>query len=140
MGIKKATAKTVVSLPVGIALGVLISLIVTLLCAAGITQLVTAEKMAASGIDYPVMAVLLLASFLGSRIAAYYTKRLRLQVCLMQGTGYFLALLAATALFFGGQYQGIWASGLSIALGAISAAIIPSFGHGKIKVKNRAYC
>ena len=139
MGIKKATAKTAVNLPVGIALGVLISMFVTFIGAAGITQLVTTEKIEVNSIGYVIVSVLFLASFIGSWIAANQTKRLRLQVCLLEGTGYFLVLLATTALFFGGQYQGVLASGITTVLGAAFAAIIPSLGNRKIKMKNRAY-
>ena len=140
MGIKKMTsANNPSNLPVGIGLGVLTSILITLLCAAGITHLITSEKMADSSMGYVVPGVLFLAALAGAWVAAVRTKRLRLPVCLLEGGGYFLALLATTALFFGGQYKGIWASALVILLGSLLTAVLPSVGQKKIKVKNRAY-
>ena len=136
---KKISVKTATALPVGIGLGVLASFVITLLGAAGITQLVATEKMEENSMGYVIIGVLLLASVLGAWLAANRTKRLRLQVCLLEGAGFFLALLATTALFFGGQYQGIGASGITILLGCSLVAFLPGFGQRKIKVKNRAY-
>lgn len=139
MGIKKTSAKTAAALPAGIGIGVLISFAITLIGAVGITQLVTSEKMEENSMGYVIIGVLLIASMVGAWTAAALTKRLRLQVCLLEGAGYFLALLATTALFFGGQYQGVWASGITILLGSTLMAFVPALGQRKIKIKNRAY-
>ena len=139
MGIKKSSGNKATNLPAGIALGVLFSLVITFAGAAAITQLVTMEKIEDNSIGYGIIAVLLIASMFGAWIAANQTKRLRLQVCLLEGAGYFLVLLTSTALFFGGQYQGIWASGITILLGCTLMAFFPSLGHKKWKAKNRAY-
>lgn len=136
---RKTSAKTAAALPVGIGLGVLISIVITLIGAAGITQLVTAEKMEENSIGYVIIAVLLIASMIGAWVAADQTKRLRLQVCLLEGAGYFLSLLATTALFFGGQYQGVWATGITILLGCTLMAFLPSLGRRKVKIKSRGY-
>lgn len=139
MKIKKISAKNANGLPAGIGLGLLASFVITLLGAVGITQLVVTEEMEENSMGYGIMGVLLLASILGSWLAANRTKRMRLQVCLLAGAGYFLGLLAITALFFGGQYQGIGAAGITILLGSSLMAFFPGFGKRKIKVKNRAY-
>ena len=140
MGFKKSSAKTAVTLPVGIGLGVLLSLVMTLIGAAGITQLVMMEKMDENSIGYSIIAVLLISSVSGAWMAANQTKRMRLQVCLLEGAGYFLTLIATTALFFGGRYQGMWATGITILLGCALIALFPSFGQRKWKAKNKAYC
>lgn len=139
MGIKKSSAKTAVALPVGIGLGVLVSLIMTLIGAAGITQLVTMEKMNENSIGYAIIAVLLISSIIGAWMAATQTKRLRLQVCLLEGAGYFLTLMAMTALFFGGRYQGMWATCITILLGSTMMALLSTLGQRKWKIKNKAY-
>ena len=139
MKTKKVTAKTASNLLAGIGLGVVISILITLIGAAGITQLVTTEKMTENNMGFAILGILLLAALVGAWTAVNQTKRLRLQVCLLEGAGYFLTLLAATALFFGGQYQGVLASGLRILMGSLIMAIFPSLGHKKLKVKNRAY-
>jgi putative membrane protein (TIGR04086 family) len=139
MGIKKSSAKTAVALPVGIGLGVLVSLIVTLIGATAITQLVTTEKISENNIGYAIIAVLLISSIIGAWMAATQTKRLRLQVCLLEGTGYFLTLMAMTALFFGGRYQGMWATCITILLGSTMMALLSTLGQRKWKIKNKAY-
>lgn len=139
MGNKKTSAKKAAALPAGIGLGVLISFIITLIGAAIITQLITMEKMNETSVGYAIIAVLLISAMIGAWMAANQTKRLRLQVCLMEGAGYFLSLIAATALFFGGQYQGMGATGITILLGCTIMAIFPSIGQKKWRAKNRAY-
>lgn len=139
MGIKKTSSKIAFSLPLGICLGIVISILVALIGTAGITYLVIGEKITEGNLGYYLLATLFLSAIAGAWTAANQTKRLRLQVCLLEGAGYFLSLLAVTALFFGGQYHGVLASGLTILVGCLLTAILPSFKSGKIKLKNRAY-
>ena len=50
-------------------------------------------------------------------------KKQVLPVCLACGIGYFGLLILLTALFFGGEYSGVGASGLMILCGSILAAM-----------------
>lgn len=139
MKTKKLSAQKAMGLPAGIGLGVLASLLIVLLSAAGITQLVAAEKMEEDAMGNLSIGLLFLASVFGAWLAAGRTKRMRLQVCLLVGAGFFMSLLAITALFFGGQYRGMGISVTAILLGSALVAFLPGLGQRKIKGKNRAY-
>ena len=139
MGIKKAFTKSTMAVPAGIALGVLLCLVVTFIGAVGITQLIHSEKIDADSIGYGIIGVVFPAALAGAWLAAFATKRLRLQVCLLTGAGYFLTLVATTALFFGGQYQGVWKTLVSIVATTLIVAFIPLMGKKKFKVKKRPY-
>ena len=139
MGMKKTSAKITSNLPAGISLGLLVSILFTLISAAGITQLVTKEKIAENNIGYLILAVLLLSTMVGAWTAVIRTKRLRLQVCLLEGAGYFLAMLAIAAMFFGGRYQGVLPSAMTILTGCLLVAFLPAVGKHRINRKTRAY-
>ena len=68
--------------------------------------------------------VLLLSSFSGALVAGKGTKENRLPAILATGLCYFIVLLSCTALFFGGEYQGIWITLLVISAGTVSCAIL----------------
>lgn len=138
MGMKKRSGKAL-SLPAGIGFGIILSLLVTLLGAVVITQMVTTETIAQENMGFGIIVVLLVASIAGSWLSATQTKRLRLQVCLMEGAGYFVGLLATTALFFEGRYQGVWVSGILIIIGSLVTACIPLLSPKKVKIKKGAY-
>ena len=87
-----------------------------------------------TGSGYCAMAILLLASAAGSAVAEGTIQRLRIQMCLAAGGGYYLCLLAVTALFFGGQYQGMGVTALMVLCGAVLVILLAPGG------KNRAGC
>ncbi len=76
------------------------------------------------GVGYGAMIVLVIASAMGAWTAEGRIQRMRLQVCLLSGLSYFLALLSATALFFGGQYSGIGVTALAILAGSAGVALL----------------
>ena len=120
---KKATGKGI-SIPVGIGIGVLLCVAVTMAGAALVAYLLSTEKMAVTGIGWAAIVLLVLASFTGSVVAAGIVKVNRLPVCLGVGAGYILMLLGCTALFFGGQYQGIPAAAVSVLVGSAGAGLL----------------
>lgn len=107
MKIAKRRTGTTTTIPAGIGVGILMSIAVTLMGVACIAWLLNTERLPEERIGYAAMVVLALGTFAGSWTAVYRTKRLRLQVSLLSGSSYFLLLLAITALFFGGRYQGV---------------------------------
>ena len=113
---QKVTGKAV-SIPVGIAIGCAVSLLITVLGSVMVAKLISDEVLVDTAIGYGAMMIVLLASALGAAISATKTKRLRLQVCLLAGAVYYGALLAVTALFFGGQYQGMGVTALLVLAG-----------------------
>lgn len=130
----KGTAKSV---QLALCWGLIISMVLTLILSAGITYLVLSETMAESAVGYGVMLTVLVSSFLGAIVAAAAVKSRRLFVCLMSGVGYFLLLLSVTALFFGGQYEGMGVTALLVFGGAGAAALMGGKGDGQKRKKRR---
>lgn len=121
---KKVTGRAF-AIPVGLGIGALISLLVTLAGAAFLSYLITAELMGEGTIGFASMIIMGIATVVGALGAVGLVKRLRLQVCMMTGGCYYLLLLAMTALFFGGRYQGMGVSALVILAGCALVAFIP---------------
>ena len=115
---------TASSMPAGLALGAVGSLISTVIGAGVFAYMISAEKIPAEAVGYCAMAVLLISSVLGPLIAAGRIKRRRLYVCAISGLIYFLLLLGITALLFGGQYQGMGVTALLVLAGAGTVAML----------------
>ncbi len=113
-------------IPAGIAIGDLVSLIISIAGAAVSAWLVSSGKIGEGGIGYAAMIVVALAAAVGAWISTALIKRLRLQMCMLSGGCYFLTLLAITALFFGGQYQGIGVIAIVILCGCALIAFLPA--------------
>lgn len=113
MTINQKSTGRAMSIPAGLAFGAGISLGITLFMAAIIAYLLETEKITWEGAGYGIMALLLIASSLGSMMAYSMIKRQRLLVCLLSGVVYLGILLSMTALFFGGQYDAV---GVTMAL------------------------
>lgn len=134
-GKRKMTATTA-SMPGGLAVGGGVSLGVTLLLSAVLAWLLHRESMAMENIGYGILAMLLLASFLGAETAFGQIRRQRLLVCGLSGLIYFALLLSITALFFGGQYSGVGVTALLILAGSGAAALLGlRQGRGGKKIK-----
>lgn len=108
----------------GAVLGVLVCLLLTLSASAILAWMISAETIDMSSTGYGAIVILVLSSFAGSLVAAEKVKRLRVQMCLITGAAYFLSLLSVTALFFGGQYQGMLVTAIMILIGSMSAALL----------------
>ncbi|MBE6986018.1 MAG: hypothetical protein E7433_01145 [Ruminococcaceae bacterium] len=133
-GNQKVTG-TASSLPVGIILGVLTALLVTLMGSAVTAWLILGEKIGDSSVGYCSALITLLASAFGSEISWLRTKRLRLQVCLITGVAYYLLLLAMTAVFFGGIYLGMGMTAISVLCGCGTIALLGVRGGKRTKFK-----
>ena len=120
---KKTTGKCI-SIPAGIGLGVLLSLGISLAGSAITAYLLISERMTVEGIGWGALVILAVSSFAGAILAFRLVKTNRLPVCLSVGVGYILVLLGGTALFFGGQYQGIVAAVVTVLLASTVAGII----------------
>lgn len=126
------------SMPAGLLFGAIISLGLTILSAVVLAKLVASEVMAEANIGYGVMAMLLVASFIGSLCAHARIKRQRLLVCGLSGVIYFLILLSITALFFGGQYEAVGVTGLLVLGGSLTAGLLGTMpGRGGKRRKNK---
>ena len=141
MSVKLKLSGKALSTPGGIGLGLLASMAVTFCGAAILAWLVAGERLGENVIGYGAMVILLLSSLLGALLAANRIKRMRVQMCLVSGGVYYLTLLAMTAMFFGGTYQGMGVAALMVFAGCGAAALIGLRGRkGKqMKFKRRAY-
>ena len=100
----------------GIGFGVLTGLGVALLGAMLGAFLISGGKMGEDAVDLMALTVTGVAAMAGAWLAVMVAKEKRMQVCLLTGLGFYLALLSLTALFFEGQYQGLGLSAILIGL------------------------
>lgn len=123
------------SMPAGLALGGAVSLGMTILAAAGIALLAEREILPEGSIGYAVMVLLLLAAAAGGIVANGKIKRRKLLVSGLSAAIYYGELLAITALFFGGQYQGMGVTALMVLAGAALPLLLARQGRGEGKRK-----
>lgn len=137
---RKVTGRAM-SIPAGLALGAGISMVVTLLGCSILAWMLDGEKIPESGIGYGSLLILWLSSMLGSMGASVTVKHQLLPVSMLTGVCYFGILLAITALFFGGQYQGMGVTALMVLAGSGCAvlALINGQGRGKKKLPKSRY-
>lgn len=133
---KKVTGKAI-SMPLGVVVGLAISIVVTLITVGIMAQLVLGEKMKTEVIGYGSMATLLLSSAAGAWVAAKMVKHRWMVVCLGAGAVYFLTLLACTALFFGGQYEGVGVTFLVVLAGSGAVGLLGLKGENSGAKKRR---
>lgn len=119
----KPTGKTS-SMPGGLAAGAGVSLGLTLGGTGLMAWLVNRELLEMEAVGYGILGMLLMASFLGAMAAFRRIRRRRMVVCLASGGVYLGMLLSITALFFGGQYSGVWTTALLILAGSLTAGLL----------------
>ena len=112
------------SVPKGIGIGTLVSLVVSLIGTGIYAWMLSREHVSENGTPYATVIILLMSTVLGSVIANGVVKEKRLVVSLLASAGYLLVLLACTALFFGGRYQGVGVTALVVLAGSGSVALI----------------
>ena len=131
----KATA-----MAAGIGIGLGAGLIMTLIGSVALTFALAGETLPVETMGYGVMAVLFVAAFVSSVVAMWCIKHRKMQVSLITAGAYLLVLLAMNALFFGGQYEGVGATVLVVAIAGTAAGFVGSGGgktakhHRKIKL------
>ena len=125
----KRTGRTM-SMAAGLAVGGLTSLGITLAGSAGLAWLIHREIMEMEDLGYGILVMLLAASFLGAVTAYRKIRRRRMVVCTASGGVYLGILLAIPALFFGGQYGGVWVTAMPVMAGSIGAGLL-GLGQGR---------
>lgn len=121
------------NIPKAIGLSVVISVAITIACAAIGALLIDMEKIGENSIGYLQVATLLLSSIAGAWIAVSIAKQKRLPVSLAFGAAYFASLIAITALFFKGQYSGVGETALIILAGVVTVTLFGLKGDKKIR-------
>lgn len=134
------TAKKV-SIPVGLGLGWLAGVLVTLMAAVIATSLIAGEHAGEGVANTAAVAAVLCASFVGAMVAGGKIGNRRLLMCLASGGIYFVTLLCCNALFFDGSYQGLLAAALTIIGSSMVAGLMgirqkrQKNRHGRVKVR-----
>ena len=99
----------------GLVIGAGTALLILVITAMAIAWLVLGERMPVSAIGYGVMVAHLMAVSVGGIVGSTAIKHRKMLVCMIVGCLYYLCLIVCTAVFFGGQYQGMGVTALVIA-------------------------
>ena len=133
MGTYKLTARAM-TIPAGLAVSVGTALALTAACSGLAAWMILRGLIPETVAGYLAMVILLASSAVGAIVAEGTIQRLRAQMCLAAAGGYYLSLLVVTAVFFGGQYQGMGVTALMVACGSALVILLAPGG------KNRAGC
>ena len=125
------------SMPAGLATGLCIALATTLILSALLAKLVSADKVEWGSIGYGIMIILLLTSVIDSKATCFMIKRRKPIGCLLAGLLYWLSLIMITALFFGGQYDGMGVTGVIVFCGSAIVCLLESRGEKGKKANTR---
>lgn len=115
----------------GIAIGFLTSIAVVLLGALLLTWLLLGEKVQETAIGYGVMVITIISSLAGSGVAVSYVGQHILPVSIGASIAGYLFLLAMNALFFNGQYHGVWITALLVIGSGLCVALVATNGKGR---------
>ena len=120
---KFKTGKSI-SVPAGLSLSLTGNVIITAITTTILAKLLNNMMITWEETGYWIMVMLLIASFVGSKLAIITIKSQRYLIGLMSGVLFWAFLLCITALFFGGQYCSIPETGVLILSGSITAALV----------------
>ena len=94
------------SIPAGLMIAGVCSLIISVIGSIILGWMIDAEFLIWENAGYGIMLILFFASFLGSSMASAAIKQRRFLVSFLGGVTYYLILLLITTLFFGGKTRG----------------------------------
>ena len=86
--------------------------------------LIHSETVGQESVGIGTLMILALGSAAGALTGIWVLKRMRLQISLLSGLAYYLLLLSVTALFLGGQYEGVIGAGFAILAGCGVVALL----------------
>ena len=130
------------SIPVGLAVGAVSSILLTITCVMILAKLIDNGKMLWENIGYGIMVQTITVSFIGAKIAYMRIKRHRLLTCLLSGLIYYGLLIATAAIFFGGHYEGMAVTALLVLAGCICASLLGLHSQktGQHNIKKKRHC
>ena len=141
MASKKITSNKDKGLPQALIIGLLTGIVVSLAGVSLLAYLIESESIDISGMKAGCIVIHLVGAALSGLAAYSVMKRQRVIVCAISTLCYFLMQVGMTAMFFGGQYQGIGAGILAIVGGGV-LSILPGFisrGSGGKRLKMKAF-
>ena len=112
------------SVPITIGVGLVLSLIITVLAAVLIAMMVISERMEPGHIYFGSAATMLLASFIGALYVVLIMGEKKLLFSMVTGGAYFLVLVCVSMLFFDGMIANVWQALILVIGGSFSAGII----------------
>lgn len=127
------------SIPAGMAISSLFSIITTMIICAVIAYLLDQEKISWEETGYIIMIELLITSFCTAKIAANAIKRQVFLVSVMSGILYWGLLLCITGLFFGGKYSAVPETALLILAGSVTGALLSISKSSRTTRRTRKY-
>ena len=133
--IKQKGTGRALSMPAGLACGMITSLGTLFGGTAIIAKLIESETVSWKNAGYIILVILILSSWVGGLTSYRKIKRQKAAVCIINGLLLFLSLIIITALFFGGQYSGVGETVILLICG--SALAILTETEGKRKTKRR---
>lgn len=129
------------SIPVSIFIGIAISILLTLIVAGIAAALLASERIGIQTLSAIASITVVIATGVGSWLSTRLAGKQRMLVCLITGAGYFLLLLAMTAMFFGGSYEQVPIRLLFVLLSSALVGFLGMKGkrNNKIKRLKRTY-
>ena len=124
MVVNRKPSGTAKSMPAGLAMGWVTSMVITAVACGLLAWLILGGKTGWEAMGYGAMITLLAASYAGASMSCRLISRRKLLVCILSGAIYLFSLGLLTALLFGGKLDGIWISALLVIGGAGMAALV----------------
>lgn len=124
------------SVPAGLVTGALTALAITLITSYLAAFMVSRELLDRDMFGYCAIAMLILASFVGSKVAVAKIKKMPLRMAAASGLVLYVLLLSITALFFDGQYDAMGVTLVVVLIGSEAGGMLAS---GKPKRRKQKY-
>lgn len=112
------------SMPAGLVMGWMVSMVITIVACGVITWLILSGKAGWKVMGYGAIAILFAASYVGAAVSCRMIMHRKLLVCILSGVIFLFSLTTITALLFGGQLDSIWITALLTAGGTTMAVLV----------------
>ena len=112
------------SMPAGLAMGWIVSVVITAVACGVITYLILDGKAGWEVMGYGAIIILIAASYAGAAVSCRMIMHRKLLVCILSGVIYYFSLTVVTVLLFGGQLDSIWITALLTAGGTAMAVLV----------------
>lgn len=112
------------SMPEGLAMGWIVSMVITVVACGLITWLILSGKSGWEVMGYGTIVILLVASYAGATVSCRMIMHRKLLVCILSGVIFLFSLTLITVLLFGGQLDSIWITALLTVGGTATAALV----------------
>lgn len=113
-----------ISLPAGVGIGIGIGIVVSILGAMAAAWMIGSERIGEKSIQPAAYIIMGLSAGLGCWTAVLAVGSKRMQVSLLTGLGYYLSMLAITALFFEGEFEGMMIPTVIVGAGSLAIGLL----------------